>query len=185
MSRRTLVTGFLPFGPHRVNPSALLAETSGRPFELLEVSYAAVDRFLDSVHARRHAFDRLLMLGLRGSGAAIEIERLARNLVGPDPDVRGEVRGPGLVEPDAPQTISETLFGPSAFSAASWSDDAGCYLCNYVFYRALRRLPDKRVGFVHVPPHNVIPFPAQQLHIARLIESAETEAAPAPAPASD
>ena len=171
MRGRTLVTGFLPFGTFMANPSALLAESCGRRFELIEVSFDAADRFLSRIGNERHAFDRLLMLGLRGAGTDIELERVARNHVGPDADVRGEVRGPGPVEPGAPGRLPSTLFDGLTFASMSASDDAGCYLCNYVYYRALRLLPEKRVAFVHVPRLEVLPLAVQQVRIVQLIDA--------------
>ena len=55
------------------------------------------------------------------------------------------------------------------------SDNAGCYLCNYVYYRALRRFPTKRVGFVHVPPLEVLPLDVQREWLARLLKALEGE----------
>lgn len=174
MPRRTLVTGFREFGGFAVNPSALLAASCGRPFELLEVSYAAVDDFLDRLESTGQPFDQLVMLGLRGDGTAIDCEQVARNQVGGTPDVRGVVRGPGPIEPGAPEQLRTTLFGPPAIDALlSDSDDAGCYLCNYVYYRALRRFPGRRVGFVHVPPPHILPLDVQRARVARLLDAVE------------
>ena len=182
MRDRTLVTGFLPFNTFAVNPSALLAEACGQRFELLEVSYEAADRFLDRIRGRaRDTFDRLLMLGLRGGGTTIELERYARNHVGPEADVRGAIRGPGPVEPGAPDVLPSMLFDGRTFPSVSASDDAGCYLCNYVYYRALRLLPEKRVGFVHVPRLEVLALTVQQARIARLIQAVEGRSGAMPA----
>lgn len=174
MTDRTLVIGFLAFGRFRVNPSALLAQSCGRPFELLEVSYAAVDGFLDRVAVAHGTFDRLLMLGLRGRGTTVELERLARNHVGAEPDVRGVTRGPAPIEPGAPDVLPTTLVCATPEMPPSFSDDAGCYLCNYIYYGALRRLPGKRVGFVHVPPEDVMPLDEQRRVLFRLIASVES-----------
>ena len=173
MPRRTLVTGFLPFGGFQVNPSALLAESCGRPFELIEVAYAAADEFLDRLGDADESFDRLVMLGLRGNGTTIDLERLARNHIGEVPDVRGVVRGPAPVEPGAPDTLFTTLAAPAPIPTVSFSSDPGCYLCNYVYYRALRRFPGKRVGFVHVPPLEVLPPQVQQAVLAGLLDALE------------
>ena len=175
MPPRILVTGFLPFGDHAVNPSALLAASCGRPFEVLEVSFAAVDEFLARVASAPAPPDVLLMLGLRGGGTTIDLEMIARNHVGPSPDIRGETRAPGPIDPGGPELLPTTLLhalpGPHRFSS---SHDAGCYLCNYVYYEALRRLPAfVRVGFVHVPPFEALPLDAQQReldHLLRLVE---------------
>ena len=173
MRSRTLLTGVLAFGGLDVNPSALLAKSCGRPFELLEVSYAAVDQFLDGLASRSSSFDRLLMLGLRGCGTAIEIERLARNHVGAEPDVRREVRGPGRIDFTGPETLPTTLFDPLPAASVSPSDDAGCYVCNYIYYRALTNFPQLRVGFVHVPPPVVMPLEVQRPLIATLLGAIE------------
>ena len=171
MHPRTIVTGFLAFGGFSLNPSALLAESCGRPFELLEVSFAAVDQFLDRLHGGP-PFDQLLMLGLRGDGTTFNLERIARNHVGGAPDVRGVVRGPEHIEISGPDTLRTTLFNdvPLLASMAA-SDDAGCYLCNYIYYRALRRFPAKGIGFVHVPLPEVLSLPAQQRELARLLDT--------------
>lgn len=173
MPDRTLVTGFLAFGGFDVNPSALLAQSCGRPFELLEVSFAAADAFLDRV-ADDASFDRLVMIGVNARGTTIHLERTARNQVGDTPDVRGVVRGPAPVEPLGPAKLPTTLFDTTpALATFATSDDAGCYLCNYVYYRALRRLPGTRVGFVHVPPLGVVSFDVQRRQLAALLDAVE------------
>jgi pyroglutamyl-peptidase len=176
----TLVTGFREFGGFAANPSALLAASCGRPFELLEVSYHAVDEFLDRLARLTHSFDQLLMLGLRARGTTMDVETVARNWVGEVPDVRGAVRGPAPIEVGAPDTMPSTLFeGAPSLAPLSPSDDAGCYLCNYLYYRALRLLPAKRVGFVHVPPTAVMPLDAQRHALALLLDAIETSDATA------
>jgi pyroglutamyl-peptidase len=172
-----LVTGFLAFGRFATNPSALLAASLGRRYELLTVSYAAVDAFLDRVECDR-TVGRLLMLGVCGDARATRIERFGRNHVAPPADVTGEVRGPGPIDPVGPPQLAETLFGDGIESSlghlapqVTWSDDAGSYLCNYALFRALRRLPHLRVGFVHVPPIEAVPHDLQRSTLARLINA--------------
>ncbi len=176
MAHHTFVTGFLPFGGFSVNPSALLAQNCGRPFELLEVSYDAVDQWLDRVERAGAPFDRLLMLGLRGGGTTFYLEQVARNEIGVTPDVRGVVRGPGFIDPGGPPTLPGTLLADTILSASHFvSDNAGCYLCNYVYYRALRCFLAKRVGFVHVPPLEVVPLESQREQLSRLLDALEAE----------
>jgi pyrrolidone-carboxylate peptidase len=177
---RTFVTGFHGFGGFAVNPSALLAESCGRPFELLEVSYHTVDEFLHRLARSSDSFDQILMLGLRARGTTMDVENVARNWVEEAPDVRRAVRGPAPIEVGAPDTMQSTLFdGAASVAPLSPGDDAGCYLCNYIYYRALRLLPAKRVGFVHVPPTTVMPLDAQRHSLARLLDAIETSAASA------
>ena len=45
----------------------------------------------------------------------------------------------------------------------------GVYLCNYIFFRALQAFPDKRVGFLHVPPVNAVPIEEQHRMLARVV----------------
>jgi pyroglutamyl-peptidase len=152
---RTIVTGFLAFEGFPVNPSALLAEGCGRRFELIDVSYDAADEFVAALEPS--SFDRLVLTGVAGKSSRLRTERVARNVVGDRPDVRGVVRGPGPIDADGPALLAGTLWTSQAFG---WetdvrrpSEDAGDYLCNYVYWRALRRFgAGKRVGFLHVPP---------------------------------
>ena len=175
MPHRTFVTGFLAFGGISVNPSALLAASLGGPFELLEVSFAAVDAFLDRLDDSAPRFDLLLMLGLSAESGSIRFEQVARNYIGPTPDVRGVVRGPAPIEPGGPESLRTTLARPTAsLSSVLPSDDAGCYLCNYIYYRALRRFPGRQVGFVHIPRIEVFPPDAQRREVSRLIDALRT-----------
>ena len=171
MTDRLLVTGFTAFGEFAVNPSALLGERCGRRFELIEVAYAAADAFLERVR-NDDSFDRLLMLGVSARRRRLAIERCARNEIDAAPDVRGEARGPGPIDPTGPATLATTLLADHAARSECFSDDAGCYLCNYLLYRALRVLsPQVRVGFIHVPPLEVMPLEAQQIELARLFDA--------------
>ena len=173
---RTLVTGFGPFGNVTENPSRHLAEACGRPFEILEVAYEAVDAFLDALNPE--GFDTLLMLGVAAPRTHVTPELLARNWKGERPDVRGASL-PGPIEEDLPLLIESTLWNAHLVAELSIhpglfaSMDAGSYLCNYLSYRALRRLPEKRVGFLHVPPFEKVPQARQEAILARTLEAIE------------
>lgn len=171
MSERTLVTGFLSFGRFAENPSAALAHTCGRRFELLEVAYDAADAFVESLHARD--FDRLLMLGVCGHASRPKFERIARNRVNGQPDVRAVIRGPRAIDPAAPDVLPATL---DINCLCDMSDDAGGYLCNYLFFRvaqALQASPQRRFGFLHVAPADVMALDAQHNVLARLLDRIE------------
>jgi pyrrolidone-carboxylate peptidase len=150
---RRLITGFGPFGSFDENPSGLLAERSGRPFERLEVSFEAVDCFLAALSAAPP--DRLLLMGVAAGADRFRIETQGRNVVGASKDVLGVVRGPGQIDARGPEAIQASLWPQSVLEPCECcapSDDAGDYLCNYVFYCSLDRLPGTEVGFLHVPP---------------------------------
>ncbi len=160
-----LVTGFGPFLSHEENPSAVLASDSGQRFEVLEVSYRAVDEFLDSLDPG--SFDAWLALGLAAKATTMLSERVGRNWIAAVPDVRGEVHGPGVIDPTGPPLLSASwVFDDECVES---SVDAGGYLCNYVLYRALRRFPEKRIAFLHVPPFSVVGLEEQQAALRRLL----------------
>ncbi len=169
---RTLVTGFGPFGSIASNPSSQLAAECGRPFQILEVSYAAVDQFLSELPAE--SFDLLVMLGVAGQSQRMRFEMVARNWVGTTPDVRGVILGPGPINPTAPPKfcISPPLALPMSESW-EYSFDAGDYLCNYIFFRAMHRFPAKQIHFIHVPPFEVVSPEIQLAELSRLLERLE------------
>ncbi len=172
MPREILVTGFGPFGAFGENPSQALAERCGLPFEVLEVAFRAADAFVDRLAADPP--ERLLLMGVAGGASRMRIEWVAQNRVGAHPDVRGEVYGPGPIDPTRPPNLAATLWAHEPFGQPCdlWepSVDAGTYLCNYVFFRSLSALPNTRTGFLHVPPAEALPLDAQMAALARVLD---------------
>jgi pyroglutamyl-peptidase len=163
---RTLITGFGPFLEVADNPSATIAGSLGQPFQVLEVSYEAVDTFIDEFNS--FEYDNLLMLGVARGRTAVSVELVAKNLrMGGD--VLGHSRD-GLIEHGAPETLESTMwtrelteflkidFGTEI--KLSW--DAGEYLCNYLYYKALRHLVLPRIGFLHVVDPDVLSIQSQE-----------------------
>jgi len=168
---RVFVTGFGPFMDVEDNPSAILARTCGRPFEILEVSFKAVDAFHDGFDWTE--FDALLHIGVAGTAERLRLDGVGRNVIGPHPDVLGSVQGPGPIDPKSPALLRSTLW-PAIGAVADTEEweptvDAGGYLCNYALFRALQRFPDKLVGFLHVPPQDVVPIETQQSALAEIL----------------
>lgn len=152
---RVLVTGFGAFRDIEANPSQWLAEQVrdefGSRVEVLEVSYAAADEFVSELDG--DSFDVWLMMGVHGSAERMHLECVARNWCGMGADVRGEVRGPGMIDPALPGQLHGTLF---AGRGEDVTIDAGGYLCNYLFFRGVARFAEKRIGFLHVPGAEVM-----------------------------
>jgi pyroglutamyl-peptidase len=148
------ITGFGPFGSFEANPSQRLAEQSGYPHQVLEVSFAAADRFLEEFDPC--AYSALLMLGVSAKTELLRLESVAKNWIGATPDVLGVQAGPSPIEPHLPAQLGGTLWPRVGLisDTADWEvgTDAGGYLCNYLYFRALQRLPRLPVGFLHVPP---------------------------------
>jgi pyroglutamyl-peptidase len=166
-----LVTGFGPFPGARLNPTGPLVTklTRRRRPALANVrlighvfrtSYAAVDAELPELIAR-HRPDALLMFGLAARTPYVRIETRARNrrslLFA---DAAGQLPAAATIRAGAAGTLpGRAPFAPllSAARAArvpvQLSGDAGRYLCNYVYRRALELapMPPRMVVFVHVP----------------------------------
>jgi pyroglutamyl-peptidase len=174
---RTLVTGFGPFAGIAENPSQILARESGRDHEVLEVSFEAVDEFLYGVDPQR--FDRLLLIGVAAGREFMTPELFGRNFTKRLPDVRGNYRW-GDIEPSGELLLLCNIWDPKELAHAFLgqpmrvSQDAGGYLCNYICYRAIRRFPDKEVGFLHVPPFARIPSEQQLRVLENLIRHVES-----------
>lgn len=166
---RLLITGFGPFHSHTENPSQALAESCGARYQVIEVSYQAVDEFVESLDPS--GFDALLSLGLSDKARTLLMETVGRNFVGSTPDVRGVVAGPGAIDPTGPPAIAAALWHGVSIEddLVQPSTNAGSYLCNYLFYSALRRFPEKRIGFLHVPPFAVVPQERQAGLLAGVI----------------
>jgi pyrrolidone-carboxylate peptidase len=155
---RLLVTGYGSFGEFDANPSDAMVESmrswpelAGARFEVLEVSYAAVDEFLADLE--ESSFDTWLMMGVNGRGDSIQLETVGRNRCHGVADVRGVVAGPGVIDPGLPPMIAGSWFDESMVGErVVTSVEAGLFLCNYLYFRALAKFEGKRIGFLHVLP---------------------------------
>lgn len=160
---RWLITGYGPFEDIADNISARVARDSGHPFEILEVSYQAVDDFISSLDP--NSFDAWIALGHAKGATKIRVEGLGRNVIGPRPDVRGEGRLNEPITAEGPATLFATLWTPAGLNEETddWlpTDDAGGYLCNYILYRALETFPGKQIGFLHLPPSEIMSLDQQ------------------------
>jgi pyroglutamyl-peptidase len=167
---RVLLIGFGPFPSAPRNPSALLVKSLARrrrpvfaevvrTTHVFATTYAAVDRDLPNLFATGP--DIILMFGLAGRRRHLCIETRARNAVSLlFPDASGYRPQRGAIAPGKPTALRGAapfvrLLGAARASAvpARLSRDAGRYLCNYAYWRALERSRDGKplVQFVHLP----------------------------------
>jgi len=167
---RVLITGFGPFPRAPFNPSAAVAKALARRrrpalaglvrnAHVFATRYADIDRDLPRLLAQRP--DIVLMFGLAGRTRELRVETRARNAASAlSPDAGRQRPQHRTIETDA----SPALIGRAPFSrlAAALRDrkvparisrDAGTYLCNYAYWRALEAAPNGRplVLFVHIP----------------------------------
>jgi pyroglutamyl-peptidase len=190
-----LVTGFEPFGEHRVNPSErvvrALAGEAGIESAVLPVSFRrAAPELLRALDAARP--DALLLLGAH-SGDGIRLERVALNLDDAEsPDNDGETRSGRPILATGPVGYFSTL-PLDAFAAAltaralpfAWSHDAGGFLCNHAFYLARDWAEcsgrDVPCGFVHLPPPEALPLERQIEGVGACLDVLRARLSPAAA----
>lgn len=165
-----LLTGFEPFGGSEVNSSWETAVRVGqRPPKgvcmetlLLPVSFVRAGKRIRKA-LREKKPDVLVMLGQRGKGESIDIERIAINMMdasNPDKDGYHPQEqtivdwGEAAYFSNLPvKTLREALLQKGI--PARVSNSAGLYVCNSTYYNALNEIYDQglstKVVFVHLP----------------------------------
>jgi pyroglutamyl-peptidase len=166
---RAFLIGFGPFPGAPFNPSAALATALARrrrpalaeidrKAHVFATTYAAVNHELPRLLAEQP--DVVLMFGLAARRRQLCIETRARNAVSVlFPDARGYRPLKGAIAPGAHAVRGHapfaSLLGALRGSAlpARLSGDAGRYLCNYAYWRALDHARDgvPLVALVHIP----------------------------------
>jgi len=165
-----LITGFGRFPGAPFNPSGPLARAVAkrrrpafaevtRALHIFEVAYAAVDRDLPKL-IKQHKPDIILMFGLAGRTAQVRIETRARNAKSIlFPDASGFQTDEREIAPGKPPSYGQAPFARLLGAARGsrvptrLSRDAGRYLCNYVYWRALEasRSGTRLAQFIHIP----------------------------------
>ena len=163
-----LLTGFEPYNGAEENPSGAIArlldgDSIGRARvvgRVLPVSAKATPQAIRSAIDEVDP-DAILMLGLWPGKHALQVERVAVNLLDfPFPDNDGAQPSDVPFLDDGPVAYFARV--PVKAVARAWRDaglpgvvsnSAGTYVCNQSFYAALHHTADRDVpaGFVHVP----------------------------------
>ena len=168
--KKVLLTGFEPFGGSDINsswetavrvgqlpPKGVVVETMQLPVSFKRAG-EAIRRALHEKHS-----DVLVMLGQRGKGTSIDIERIAVNLmdsVNPDndgcqPQEQAIVKGGELAYfSNLPvKALRDAVLQKDI--PARVSNSAGLYVCNSTYYNALEEINRQqlsiKVVFVHLP----------------------------------
>ncbi len=183
---RVLLIGFGLFPGAPFNPSAALVKALARrrrpalaeivrTTHIFATAYAAVDHDLPRLLALKP--DIILMVGLAGRRRQLCIETRARNAVSVLlPDASGYCPQRGVIVLGG----QAALRGAAPFAdllgalrriqiPARVSRDAGRYLCNYAYWRALERARGGRplIQFVHIPPISSKPRPRRRNGVRR------------------
>jgi pyroglutamyl-peptidase len=170
--RTILITGFGRFPGASVNPSGLMATrlvrrrrpafaATRRIAHVFATRYDAVDRELAALLAHEKP-DIVVMFGVATRSHRVRVEERARNRIALFPDASGHRPVTRTIAPQRealrnPLPVARLVNAArTAGVAAAPSRNAGTYLCNYVYWRALEAAarPDGPglVVFVHVPP---------------------------------
>ncbi|MCH8275379.1 MAG: hypothetical protein IH851_11375 [Armatimonadetes bacterium] len=174
---RLFITGFGPFGRFKENPSeTLVHRLEDYCTAVLPVSFRAVERFV--AKGLPKGFSRLLMLGVAANADRFLAERVARNQVGERPDVHNVLLAPGPIDPNRPLRVHGALFETWRHRTQAWkpSANAGNYLCNYLYYRAVTGLTGVRCGLLHVPSFETVDHATQRKWLHRVLKRLKHEA---------
>lgn len=164
--KHLLVTGFGPFPGMPRNPSGQIArQVAASPrwrslgiaarAVILTTSYAAIEDELEPL-LRGGSFEALLMVGVSGRAKRVQIERRATNRASVLFDDESGVRpsrvtlgpGPGHRRSGVPALVISVILRRRALPCAI-SQNAGRYLCNAAYFRALA--VDRPALFLHIP----------------------------------
>lgn len=167
---RVLISGFEPFGDHTVNPTAKLVEALANK-EILHPPTLKVDQILlpvtfsdafETLQKRIDNFnpDVIMAFGL-ARRETIELETTAVNIINSRiADNAGHQPLNRLISPNGPPSFCSTLplqgienTLKTAGIPVKTSNDAGAFVCNYLFYRLMETNQEtfRLCGFIHVP----------------------------------
>lgn len=168
-NKTILVTGFDPFGSELINPSweavKMLPDAIGdwkvEKLMVKTVAYKSIDMVIDALKRTKASY--CISVGQAGGRHSISLERIARNINNfKIADNEGNQIIEQAVIADGPAEYLSTL--PLAAIkekiesekiAVEYSDSAGLFVCNHLFYgirhyAEVNRL-DIKSGFIHVP----------------------------------
>jgi pyroglutamyl-peptidase len=166
---KLLLTGFDPFGEHRINPSFQIAQTLAFRNNIPGVRINAYEmptkwdvpaQILRQIIIRNE-YDGLIMVGLSANRTVISLEETAQNLDDSDvTDNSGIPRHKQIIDKSTPDYLHTNLpidkFTHELLMEGypvEISHSAGNYICNHLYFHALN-MPERPrdVLFVHIPP---------------------------------
>ncbi|MGB1286175.1 MAG: pyrrolidone-carboxylate peptidase [Aggregatilineales bacterium] len=180
MTKTILLTGFEPFGKVTENPSQRLIEHFSSVSvpgikvitQILSVTYDGAGQCICDLTAQ-HAPDVIIMLGVAQSRPTISLERFALNIDDASiADNAGVLRQGEAIIKEGNQALQSSLPLQKMHDAIAtknipvrYSNHAGAYVCNHIFYCALYDLKqhnnDIPCGFIHVPSLETISLEQQ------------------------
>lgn len=144
-----IVTYFEPFGGRKTNSSCeVVRELIGKFDKIgMPVSWDRSIELLNKIMVSEPRY--LFLIGESGKIKDAQVEVVAHNLAnGIDND--GVKKDKVKIDKDGPDELYTNL-DLSFLDETSISHDGGDYLCNYVYYHALKKNVLSKIVFIHVP----------------------------------
>ena len=146
MNKEIVVTYFEPFGGRDTNTSKEVASLLSSYFSIeLPVSWDNAEKvLLDNLTKNTKC---LFLLGEAKSYQDVTVELVARNIANGVDNY-----GVQKIEENIGQDNLETSIDFSkANLRVNYSDNAGKYLCNYIYYFSLKNIKGTNIVFIHLP----------------------------------
>jgi pyroglutamyl-peptidase len=160
---KILITAFGPFDKFTVNPSEIVLNMLKESinihqylefeWQVLNVSYKEIDYFIKN---KKSHHDLIIHLGVATNSKQMRFEKKAKNLksgkdiynVNPSNEaISGNI---DFISSSFPINILNNIIS-NISTHVVFSNDAGTYLCNYLYFNSLHYFSDKtHVLFVHI-----------------------------------
>lgn len=175
---KILITAFGAFPEVQVNPSEkLLREFQNLNKldyqiykEYLPVDYNYCRQWISSLN---DSYDLIIHLGIARNTLKNMVELKAHNYCGANLDILG-VSCEGKISESQPEFLSTALsfnfLNKQKNGMVIKSDDAGDYLCNFIYFKSLERQSLRKVLFYHLAPEQVIATGEQEELLSWLLQ---------------
>ena len=138
---KVLITGFGSFGSVTSNPSELLVQ------ELQKINFSAFKLYSEVlpvdyqfcrswISSQKENYDLVIHLGISPKATLTQLESIAKNTCSNVPDITGFVHESKIdvLGPNEIQTSLDLMLAvDNACFSCELSEDAGSYLCNFIF----------------------------------------------------
>lgn len=141
-------TAFEPFGGRDTNASLEVVKKMGYEYVMLPVSWDLVPNKVDQILLNDPKL--VILCGEAAKYENVRIETIAHNICN-GTDNYGVTRVEELIKYDAPEILGTNVNASFDDINTDIGDDAGKYLCNYVYYLMLSKAKNTKVIFIHYP----------------------------------
>lgn len=164
---KLLITCFEPFGAITTNSSLEIAATIKDQIGDLEITKLLIPVSYELGFAKLAAYlsanqpDAIILCGQAAGRSTVSLERFAHNLCkANNPDNDGIIKNQEFIINNGPTLTStfnlckmlDYVNNESQYSVIS--EDAGGYVCNYLYYKTLYNYPNIPCVFIHFPLSN-------------------------------